>query len=127
MELLTLKIAKTMKTKRIMMVLVMLMVSTLITRAQSQVFFSITDLASKLQKELNVPVEVSERLSEATAYVSFKVKEDGALSIARVWGKNLSEKSLVEVSSSIENLWESGVRYEGDERQFVIKVFFKTW
>jgi len=116
-----------MKTKRILTVLVMLMVSTLVTRANSEVFFSITDFATKLKKELNVPTEVCECLSDATAFVSFEVKEDGNLKIARVSGKNLSEKSLLEVNSDLKELWESGVRYEGDEKYFTIKVFFKTW
>lgn len=105
----------------------MLMVSTLVTRAQSKVFFCVADLASEIQKEMNVPTEVCECSAEGTALVSFNVKEDGTLNVEELWSKNLSEKSMSEVRRELEDFWEKGVRYEGDERRFAIKMYFKTW
>lgn len=114
-----------MKAKRFILAVVMLMVSsTLITRAGDIKFSDVSTFTNYLKKTLNAPSEAKESGVGGKVCVMFQVNEKKELQVVRVWSNDLSKNDIMEIEMQLVELENKQITYTGDERMIPVKICF---
>ena len=116
-----------MKTKKILMLVVMLAVSTTVIRANQLPASEVAEVSNVLKKSLIAPSDAAENFKDGTVYAFFSVDENHELQLFRVWSHDLSQKDLLDIEMQLISFEEKHIKYAGEEKIVPIKILFRIY